>query len=626
MNMPPSFVRQLSSRVSGSFRKSYGDRWVADDWAGDGATLNTIADSNLSPKERWWRAFIRCDPRRHLAEYFRSGDERGPYGYLRALDSRPTLNGPPSQFFSVWRPTSLDAMRMLFEGTAVGKALNIKGKSALRGPLTGFVPFLQIDNEEHKKRVRISPPDARARIFYMSWAAREVARTELVACLEEMKAEAGQMDAQLEEHKSTMTDDLLSMLAGDARGDDSNWGGLVFKSLEFADAGRDLAFRLMQVRCTDPSVYDVDSFAARGLYGLDVPERLLWEAYVTRQDITPSPGTDNGRPSEPAFQDLNLQALRDRKKPPAVALWQHDHAHPMNPRTLLMAHEEKHVRPVASDMDPFLIGWKGVAMSRPMPAEQIELLQWTVEQIGCVLAEPRAQGWNKRWLGVLRGSDPIARKGIVVPTYGFGDPQTYEILAKVIHKVEASGAVRHGAEAFNFHFPQALDEEYLVVWSGFEKDPLGNRSVPWKYLKEPQLRQFLLGRIGDGYVFPINPKWILCDAGWGEVYQAMCAAGGAAEQALDIWLPKASGVRETIQSLSTKHPSGFVPVSEDGVAVEVVDDIDEEMAEWELRRAEVLKRAKAKMRAVARLLILSQHLASKQSNPTELSHQPPVPA
>lgn len=60
---------------------------------------------------------------------------------------------------------------------------------------------------------------------------------------------------------------------------------------------------------------------------------------------------------------------------------------------------------------------------------------------------------------------------------------------------------------------QALDEEYLVVWHGFEKDPLGNRSVPWRYLKEPDLRNFLLGRIDDGYVFPINPKWILCDKG-----------------------------------------------------------------------------------------------------------------
>lgn len=105
-------------------------------------------------------------------------------------------------------------------------------------------------------------------------------------------------------------------------------------------------------------------------------------------------------------------------------------------------------------MDPFLIGWKGVAMTEPMPAQQVELLQWAVEQIGRVLAEPKAQGWNKRWLDVLRLSDVIARRGIKVPAYGFGDPQTYDFLAKIIHKVEASGAVRHGAEAFNYHFPQ----------------------------------------------------------------------------------------------------------------------------------------------------------------------------
>ena len=27
------------------------------------------------------------------------------------------------------------------------------------------------------------------------------------------------------------------------------------------------------------------------------------------------------------------------------------------------------------------------------------------------------------------------------------------------------GAVRHGAECFNFYFPQELDPEFLVVWS-----------------------------------------------------------------------------------------------------------------------------------------------------------------
>ena len=49
----------------------------------------------------------------------------------------------PSAFFSVWRPTSADALRLLVLRQGVGKGLNVKGKSAKRGVLSGFVPFLQ---------------------------------------------------------------------------------------------------------------------------------------------------------------------------------------------------------------------------------------------------------------------------------------------------------------------------------------------------------------------------------------------------------------------------------------------------------------------------------------------------
>ena len=36
------------------------------------------------------------------------------------------------------------ALRMMLEGRATGKGLNVKGKSAKTGELSGFVPFLQI--------------------------------------------------------------------------------------------------------------------------------------------------------------------------------------------------------------------------------------------------------------------------------------------------------------------------------------------------------------------------------------------------------------------------------------------------------------------------------------------------
>ena len=71
-----------------------------------------------------------------------------------------------------------------------------------------------------------------------------------------------------------------------------------------------------------------------------------------------------------------------------------------------------------------------------------------------------------------------------------------------------NGAVRHAAESFNYYWPQELDDDYLVVWEGF------HGGVHWRHLGPAELRAFLVERIADGYVFPLNPKWLLCDPGW----------------------------------------------------------------------------------------------------------------
>ena len=44
--------------------------------------------------------------------------------------------------FSVWRPTSNDAIRKMITGEGTGKGLDIKGKSALKGKHSGYVPFV----------------------------------------------------------------------------------------------------------------------------------------------------------------------------------------------------------------------------------------------------------------------------------------------------------------------------------------------------------------------------------------------------------------------------------------------------------------------------------------------------
>ena len=115
---------------------------------------------------RWLQTFNGLDPRQQIADYFRAGDSRGPGGLLdeKKLEPRP---GESSSFFSVWRPTSMDAIRMMMEGRAVGKGLNVKGKSSQKGRLSGFVPFLQIDLEDDKTKVLTPSQDARICVYFV---------------------------------------------------------------------------------------------------------------------------------------------------------------------------------------------------------------------------------------------------------------------------------------------------------------------------------------------------------------------------------------------------------------------------------------------------------------------------
>ena len=54
---------------------------------------------------------------------------------------------------------------MMIQGTATGKGLNVKGKSAKRGKLSGFVPFVQISTRAHVPLVGTLPADARLCIY-----------------------------------------------------------------------------------------------------------------------------------------------------------------------------------------------------------------------------------------------------------------------------------------------------------------------------------------------------------------------------------------------------------------------------------------------------------------------------
>jgi hypothetical protein len=135
-------------------------------------------------------------------------------------------------------------------------------------------------------------------------------------------------------------------------------------------------------------------------YGLDVPEALLTEVYITRADVSPIVGWETGRDSEPTFLDMNLHALRDGGEPPVV-LYQSDLKDPMSPHGLLMAYAEEHVTPVVSDFDTFLVGSRGVRYE-PTPPKQVSLMRWALERTTALLAEPTGKGWMGRWLHLLK--------------------------------------------------------------------------------------------------------------------------------------------------------------------------------------------------------------------------------
>jgi hypothetical protein len=156
---------------------------------------------------------------------------------------------------------------------------------------------------------------------------------------------------------------------------------------------------------------------------------------------------------------MNRHALRHGGEPPVV-LYQFDQRDPLNPRGLLMAYAEAHVTPVVSDFDTFLVGSKGMSYD-VTPPEQVDLMKWALDHTSGLLAKPGTKGWMSSWLGILKEE---ARNGFhpTLPKYGFGEATSYRLIGDVVDATSVCGAVRHGAECFNFYFPQELDPDFLV--------------------------------------------------------------------------------------------------------------------------------------------------------------------
>lgn len=493
----------------------------------------------------WASSFRRTDPRYQIMKFFNDCAQEGvedidTKGVRRAELISPLLRVfKRSAVFTVWRPTSVDAIRKMMQGRGTGKGLDIKGKSAKGGKLSGYVPFVQIHDEEHKLKIRPLSREATIRVFYRKREPRDEA-------VERLNAVAADMQRGVEEARAALADETC----------------------EDEDKEKEAA-RVIAWWDVASGVEIIEDYAKRKgwgpfgrCFGIELPERIFWEAYVVREDVAREPGSeyDTCRGSEPAYQDMNFGSTRAEWKEgkPRAVVWQYANPKegegPMDPRTLLVSYEEQgRVLPVVSDFDCFLTGTRGVTYEKPLPTEQVDMLNWCVTNIEETLDEPKTASWSGRWLDVLKHNKPKG-KGAKMPQFGYGDPKSYSIMEYAVGRLQENGAVRHGAECFNFYFPQDLDDEYLVILGDAEAG-----KVPWLYVNEAELREILCQKIDRGFTFPLNPKWVLCDRGWKTVYDKLIASQHAnVQHSLNCWYPPESGVRERIECIHKKHPGGFV--------------------------------------------------------------------
>ena len=195
--------------------------------------------------------------------------------------------------------------------------------------------------------------------------------------------------------------------------------------LDETAVARVLADKMLAV--SDPRLIVHDEYAPLS-FGVDMPERVFWEAFVARATIAREGPWVTGRASTPAFMDANLASTRSGDDPKTVVM-QTDLKNPLNPVSLVVAYAEQKVLPVSSDMDAFLVGSRGVAATE-IPKDQVPLVHWLLDTLAAHLDPSKPEAfdldacWTTQWLAILkqetkRGFHPTP------PKFGWGDARTY---------------------------------------------------------------------------------------------------------------------------------------------------------------------------------------------------------
>eukprot|EP00592_Proboscia_alata_P015112 CAMPEP_0194400088 /NCGR_PEP_ID=MMETSP0174-20130528/127015_1 /TAXON_ID=216777 /ORGANISM="Proboscia alata, Strain PI-D3" /LENGTH=1084 /DNA_ID=CAMNT_0039196557 /DNA_START=293 /DNA_END=3547 /DNA_ORIENTATION=+ len=244
----------------------------------------------------WASSFARLDPRARIHKFFNMAAQHGDSISNRSMRGSYHLKVSPlwgfnlASVFTVWRPTSTIAIRRMIEGTGVGKGMDISGKTAKLGCLSGYVPFWQVSPQSIRD-INTSSFDkyTKVRIFY----ANEDARKNAIAKLERVRKEMIEGLKKIEVTNSSDADNSEVLVK---KRHSSSWdeGNLRMNALCKALSTRsvlDASVSEMAVKkrhlwdmgnSKDSQIILVDDYTSKGIFGIEISEKLMWEGYINQ--------------------------------------------------------------------------------------------------------------------------------------------------------------------------------------------------------------------------------------------------------------------------------------------------------------------------------------------------------